>query len=81
MDYFFVTLAGPQVCMDDAKLLPTITPRLLLPPAAAGLEAQVLAWPGMSALLAWVAEGHYLGGLGPDDLGKALMDVQVRHAS
>jgi hypothetical protein len=41
------------------------------------LWSQVLAWPGMSALLGWVAGGHYLGGLGPDDLGKALLDVQV----
>ena len=30
-----------------------------------------------TALLGWVAGGHYLGGLGPKDLGKALLDVQV----
>jgi hypothetical protein len=32
----------------------------------------------MSALLGWVSGGHFLGGLGPQDLGKALLDVQVR---
>jgi hypothetical protein len=63
--------------MDDSKLLPSITPELLLPEGIPGLVQQVLQWPGMSALLSWVSGGHYLGGLGPHDLGKALLDVQV----
>jgi hypothetical protein len=63
--------------MDDSKLLPDITPGLLLPQGVPQLLQRVLTWPGMSALLAWVSGGHFLGGLGPDDLGRALLDVQV----
>jgi hypothetical protein len=73
-----VLFALPQLRMDDSKLLPSINPELLLPEGIPSLVQQVLQWPGMSALLSWVSGGHYLGGLGPHDLGKALLDVQVR---
>lgn len=66
-----------QLHLDDSKLLPAFTPEALLPEGIPGLVQQVLAWPGMSALLGWVSGGHFLGGLGPDDLGRALLDVQV----
>lgn len=66
-----------QLRLDDNKLLPAITPDLLLPEGVTSLLQQVVSWPGMSALLAWVSGGHFLGGLGPDDLGRALLDVQV----
>jgi hypothetical protein len=66
-----------QLRLDDSKLLPAFSPEVLLPEGITGLVQQVLAWPGMSALLGWVSGGHFLGGLGPDDLGRALLDVQV----
>lgn len=66
-----------QLRLDDSKLLPAVTPGILLPDGIPGLVQQVLDWPGMSALLGWVSGGHFLGGLGPHDLGKALLDVQV----
>jgi len=66
-----------QLRLDDSKLLPAFTPEALLPEGVTSLVQQVLTWPGMSALLGWVSGGHFLGGLGPDDLGRALLDVQV----
>jgi hypothetical protein len=66
------------VRLDNGKLLPAITPALLLQPSAAVVASSILSWPGISALLSWVAAGHFLAGLGPQELGRALMDVQAR---
>eukprot|EP00775_Hariotina_reticulata_P002908 gene2908-3196_t len=70
-----------DVALDTGKLRPSVqlSRAVLLPPGAEELLQQVLTWPGMLALLQWVAEGHFLAGLKEGDLGKLLMDVQAPH--
>lgn len=77
VDLYSITPPQKQLRLDESKLLPAFTPEALLPEGMTSLVQQVLTWPGMSALLGWVSGGHFLGGLGPDDLGRALLDVQV----
>lgn len=70
-----------EVRLDNSKLLPVLLdPLALLPVGLSSVIERILLWPGMMALLGWVAEGHFLCGLEEDGLGKTLMDVQVWRA-
>jgi hypothetical protein len=50
---------------------------VLLPECIHALLNTLVAWPGMAALLRWVAAGNWMSGLCDGDLGHPLHDVQV----
>jgi len=56
---------------------PTLPAAVLVPPDLAAAAQQLAMWPGMGALLGWVAAGSFLGRIAPEALGRPLMDVQA----
>lgn len=65
-------IRGPKRVRFDA--LPA---SVLLPELATRVVEQLTGWPSMSALLAWVASGAFLGHVSGQELGRPLLDVQV----